>query len=180
MNEYDEWDPFKSKWKAAFEKGMKVNVVHDENILYLGASSGTTVGHLSGHTEGTIFAVEKSPEMSIPLVSLCETKPNIAPIFADAQNIDYLKTQLHDTKIDILFQDIPSLDQVKILETVSQLVDKKCKIFLSLKTQSISQESPEKTFEKAKKELEKTFKILESKDLEPFHKKHWFLIMQKK
>jgi len=66
------WEAKTSKWKAALDVGMDVRLKGDENILYLGASSGTTVGHLSGKTKGTIYAVEKAYQMAIPLVRLSE------------------------------------------------------------------------------------------------------------
>ncbi len=174
------WDPNHSKWKAALEKGMSVKLNGDENILYLGASSGTTVSFLSGLTTGTIFAVEKAPLMAIHLVKLAEERKNIFPVFIDARDIEKTKEIIKDTKINILFQDIPSKDQIQILKSNAKLIDKDCKLFLSLKTQSISQKSKEETLENVKKELEEDFNILEVSELEPFHQKHYFLILSKK
>ena len=176
----NEWDPNHSKWKAAMEKGLDVSLKGDENILYLGASSGTTVSFLSYLTSGTIFAVEKAPTMAIHLVRLAQNKNNILPIFADARDIENTKKIIGKTKINILFQDIPSADQIKILTSNAELVDKKCTIFLSLKTQSISQKSKVETLENVKKELESDFNILATTELEPFHQKHYFLILSKK
>ena len=127
-----EWNPYTSKWKSASEKNLNVGLNGDENILYLGASSGTTVEQISKLTNGLVFAVENSPQMAIRLVKLAEKKENIAPVFSDARNTEYLKKTVFDRKIDILFQDIPSADQVKILENASEIIDKRCKIFLSL------------------------------------------------
>ncbi len=179
MEQNNEWDPKHSKWKAAEVKGLNLDLLGGENILYLGASSGTTVSFLTELTKGKIFAVEKAPLMAIPLVNLAELKENIIPIFADARNIEKLKEIIKDEKIDILFQDIPSLDQIRILRLASSLVDKNCKIYLSLKTQSISQQPKKVTFTKVKKELEKDFKIINFMELEPYHQKHYFFILQK-
>lgn len=176
----DYWNPNKSKWKAAEKVGMNVKLKGEENILYLGASSGTTVGQLSNKTKGLIFAVEISPHMAIKLVKLCEQKNNIIPIFSDARDTKYTKKILEENHINILFQDIPSADQIGILEKNSKLVDDKCKIFLSLKTQSISQKSPEETLKIVKKQLEKNFKIIGMKSIEPYHQKHFFLILEKR
>jgi fibrillarin-like pre-rRNA processing protein len=174
------WNPYRSKWKAALEKNLIPNLEGNENILYLGASTGSTISHLCKKTTGTIFAVEKSATMAIPLVKLAQKATNIAPIFADALSIDYIKTQMHQITPQILFQDIPSRDQIKLLTKASTLVDKNCKIYLSLKTQSISQRSQEKTLEYAKLALRKNFKIENCDTLEPFHKKHYFFILSKK
>jgi fibrillarin-like pre-rRNA processing protein len=176
----NEWNPFHSKWKAAMEKGLDVSLKGDENILYLGASSGTTVSFISELTKGKIFAIEKAPLMAIYLVRLAQTRENIIPIFADARDIENTKKIIKKTKINLLFQDIPSADQIKILTSNATLVDKDCKIFLSLKTQSISQKSKVETLEVVKKELEKDFNILAITELEPFHQKHYFLILSKK
>ena len=176
----NEWNPHHSKWKAALEKGMSVELKGDENILYLGASSGTTVSFLSELTKGKIFAVEKAPLMAIPLVKLAEERKNIVPLFFDARETEKTKEIIKNTKINILFQDIPSKDQIKILTSNAELVDKDCKIFFSLKTQSISQKSKVETLENVKKDLEEDFNILETSELEPFHQKHYFLILKKK
>ncbi len=175
-----EWNPYSSKWKAALKKSLDVNLSGNENILYLGASSGTTVGQISKLTKGIIFAVENSPQMAIRLVRLSERNKNIAPIFSDARNIEYLKKSMFNKKIDILFQDIPSTDQIKILENASNLVDKNCKIFLSLKTQSISQKNYKETAKEVENKLKEKFLIVQKTDLLPFHKKHFFYVLKKK
>jgi len=175
-----QWNPFTSKWKAALEKDFDLSLGGSENILYLGASSGTTVSFLSDVTSGIIFAVEKAPVMAIPLVRLAQKKSNIAPLVCDARNTSYIRDHLFTTTINILFQDIPSPDQVDILSTASHLVDTGCRIFLSLKTQSISLQDKEKTLAKVRAQLQKKFIIEKVQSLEPFHKKHYFFILKKK
>lgn len=174
-----EWNPYTSKWKAALDKGLNAKLRGDENILYLGASSGTTISHLCKITSGIIFGVEKAPLMMIPLIRLCQKTNNIAPLFCDARDAEYIREHIYNTPIDILFQDIPSIDQVNIIKKASNLVGSNCRIFLSLKTQSISQKDWKKTAQKAKKELEKSFEILDCISLEPFHQKHFFFVMKK-
>jgi fibrillarin-like rRNA methylase len=180
MKSKNEWNPNKSKWKAALQKGLDIEPNENDNILYLGASSGTTVGQISKLTKGIVFAVENSPDMAIELVKLAEKNKNIAPIFSDARDVDYVKKSLFGKSINILFQDIPSTDQVEILANASNLIDKKGKILFSLKTQSISQQSPQTTFRKTEEMLKKKFKILSSISLEPYHKKHYFFVLEKK
>jgi len=46
-SEYRTWDPFRSKLAAAYIKGLQFDFFNVKNILYLGASTGTTVSHLS-------------------------------------------------------------------------------------------------------------------------------------
>ncbi|MBU0894718.1 MAG: fibrillarin-like rRNA/tRNA 2'-O-methyltransferase [Nanoarchaeota archaeon] len=174
----EEWNPYTSKWEAAFEKGLDLTVNKTDNILYLGASSGTTVNRVSKLTKGIIFAVENSPQMAINLVRLSKKRQNIAPIFSDARDVVFITKALFNKKINILFQDIPSRDQVEILINASKLVSKECRIFFSLKTQSISQQNPKKTLQEVMEKLKTCFKIILVKNLEPFHKKHYFLILR--
>ncbi len=176
----DRWDPNTSKWKAALEIGMDVKLKGTENILYLGASSGTTVGQLSKLTTGYIFAVEKSSNMAIPLIRLAEQRNNIVPLFVDAHDIEYIKSKIKDFKIDILFQDIPSMDQVEIILANSTLVEKKCKILLSLKTLSISKAKKEDIIKLEEKKIKEYFSIIDSQSLEKYHKGHTFFILEKK
>ncbi|MFZ5954994.1 MAG: fibrillarin-like rRNA/tRNA 2'-O-methyltransferase [Nanoarchaeota archaeon] len=174
------WNPYTSKWKAAIEKGLKIIPKENDNILYLGASSGTTVNEISKFVKkGIIFAVENSPKMAISLIQLSEMRENIAPIFCDARDIESIKKSLFEKKISILFQDIPALDQVEILINASKFIDKDCKIFFTLKTQSISQKNPEETLKQAKEKLSKNFEIIDFINLEPYHKKHYFFILRK-
>ncbi len=176
---YTKWIPEKSKWKAAYEKGLDVSLNENENILYLGASSGSTISFISKYTKGIIFSVEKSPKMMIPLIKKSLKIKNVFPLFCDARNIDYINSKIKDTKINILFQDIPSFDQVEILINASKLVDKDCKIFFSLKTKSISQGDSFVTYKKVKEKLKKFFEIIDETNLEPYHKFHWFFILKK-
>lgn len=177
---YTTWIPEKSKWKAAYDKGLNVKLDLNDNLLYLGASSGSTIRFVSRYTNGIIFSVEKSAKMMIPLIKKSLKIKNIFPLYCDARNIDYIKSKIKDTKINILFQDIPSSDQVEILVNASKLVDKECKIFFSLKTKSISQEDPFITYKIVKEKLKNSFEIIEETSLEPYHKFHWFFILKKK
>ncbi len=174
------WEAKTSKWKAALEKGMDVSLKGNENIFYLGASSGTTVGHLSERTKGTIYAVEKAFMMAIPLVKLAQKRENIMPLFCDARDTNYMKEKIDCATINILFCDIPSSDQVDILIRASSLVGKDCKILFSLKTQSISQGNPMETLKNVEKNLGEAFEVKDVKSIEPFHKKHWFFVLEKK
>ena len=175
-----EWNAYKSKWKSALDKGLNVDLKGEENILYLGASTGSTISHIKDKTKGFIFAVEKSPKMMIELMKLSMKSENIVPIFLDARNIEEIKKRLFKENIDVLFQDIPSPDQVNMLINASELVDSDCRIFLSLKIISVAHWTHETVLKKTEENLKKHFKIIESVSLEPFHKKHYFYVLKKK
>ena len=175
----NEWNAYKSKWKAALEKGIKIDLVN-QNILYLGASSGTTVGHISKLTKGIVFAVEKSNKMAVRLIKLAKERKNIAPIFGDAHDSRLIKKSIFGKEINIVFQDIPSLDQLEILEKVSKIVKKDCGFLFSLKAKSMSQKNSKEIVENVRRRLKEKFKIIEETSLEPFHKHHWFFVLEKK
>ncbi|PIU75613.1 fibrillarin [Candidatus Pacearchaeota archaeon CG06_land_8_20_14_3_00_35_12] len=178
---YREWNPLKSKWCAAIRKGIEEIIPpKDAVVLYLGASTGTTVSHISDLTDEIIFAVENSAEMAIPLIRLAEKRRNIAPIFSDARDIEYIKKAMFGKKINILFQDIPSRDQVEILiKNSDEFADKNTQILFSLKTQSISQQNPDRTYREVTEKLKKHFLILKNISLDPFHRKHYFFVLSK-
>jgi fibrillarin-like rRNA methylase len=69
---------------------------------------------------------------------------------------------------------------VEILINASALINKDGKILLSLKTQSISQQSPHLTLKKVEEKFNKRFKIISKISLEPYHKKHYFFMLKKK
>ena len=69
-NEYRTWDPFRSKLAAAYIKGLNFEFTDVDKVLYLGASTGTTVSHLSDIVgrSGRIFAVESSTRVARELI----------------------------------------------------------------------------------------------------------------
>src|SRR5215212_3127170 len=60
--EYRIWDPFRSKLAAALKKGMKnMPIKIGSKVLYLGASTGTTVSHISDIVglSGLVFEIRR-------------------------------------------------------------------------------------------------------------------------
>lgn len=84
--EYRIWNPRRSKLAAALLNGLEnLDISEDAKVLYLGASTGTTVSHISDIvTDGRIYAVEFSPTTAKKLVRLARQRTNIAPILGDA------------------------------------------------------------------------------------------------
>jgi len=173
------WFAKNSKWKAALDAGLDVGLDGSENILYLGASYGNTVSHLSPLTKGIIFAVEKSDKVSVELIKNVGHLKNIAVVFEDAHDVREIKKRLYRKKMDILFQDIPSIDQVEILKKASEIVDKDCKILFSVKLLSISKKPVKETLKIVQERLENKFEILQEASLENWHKGHWFFVLKK-
>ncbi len=175
--EYREWNPKKSKIGAALLKNIPINFNQDSKILYLGASTGTTISHLSDIiTKGKIFGVEISPRMLTSLVFLAEKRKNIFPILANANHPEEY-TDIA-TISDFVFEDVSQKNQIEILV-------KNCKVFLkeegiamlSLKTRSIDiKKSPKEIHKETLEELKKHFESVTAINLEPYEKDHYFYV----
>src|SRR4030095_13295120 len=136
--EYRIWDPHRSKLCGAMKNGLKTFPFDKgTKILYLGASTGTTISHLSDIVggEGEIFAVEISPQCMKPLMALSDRRHNIIPIHADArQPQEYEEVG----EVDTVYQDVAQPDQDDILIKNSRMFLKKGGLaMIAIKSQSI-------------------------------------------
>ena len=175
-NEYRTWDPFRSKLAAAYIKGLHFEFSSVGNVLYLGASTGTTVSHMSdivGHS-GKIFAVESSTRVARELISNVSSKrTNVIPIIEDARKPrSYFS--IYD-KMDLVYCDIAQPDQTTIAIDNCKIYLKEAKpMLLVIKTRSIDVTmSPKNVISQEIKKLESnSFEIKQNIDLEPFDKDH--------
>lgn len=180
--EYREWDPYRSKLAGAIRKGLKeVPIKSATNVLYLGASTGTTPSHVSDiiGPEGTVFCVEISPQSMKQLLPLSEKRENLVPILGDARQ----PNSYEDVgEVDVLYQDVAQPDQTDILIMNAQKFLKTGGIAMfCIKSQSIDVlRQPREVFEEAKKKLEPHFEFVQEMELEPYDKDHLFLVLRKK
>ena len=175
-NEYRTWDPFRSKLAAAYIKGLHFDFSNVGNVLYLGASTGTTVSHLSDIVgqSGKIFAVESSTRVARELISNVSSKrTNVIPIIEDARKPrSYFS--IYD-KMDLVYCDIAQPDQTTIAIDNCKIYLKEAKpMLLVIKTRSIDVTmSPKNVISQEIKKLESnSFEIKQKIDLEPFDKDH--------
>lgn len=175
-NEYRTWDPFRSKLAAAYIKGLHFEFSNVGNVLYLGASTGTTVSHLSDIVgqSGKIFAVESSTRVARELISNVSSKrTNVIPIIEDARKPrSYFSIY---NKMDLVYCDIAQPDQTTIAIDNCKIYLKEAKpMLLVIKTRSIDVTmSPKNVISQEIKKLESnSFKIKQKIDLEPFDKDH--------
>ncbi len=113
--EYREWDHSRSKLAAYLRNGGRQFPFHpDSKVLYLGAASGTTASHVADicHT-GRVYCVEFSPRSFRDLVDVCERRPNMVPILADATRPDEYSFIVEGASI--VYQDIAQKNQASIL-----------------------------------------------------------------
>lgn len=178
---YRKWDPSRSKVGAAVQKGITLDVEQDDEVLYLGAASGTTVSHFSDILkEGFVYGVEYSETVVRDLLELAESRENIAPILGNARNPEEYADLVGEC--DIVFQDISQSDQPEIFikNCRKYLKDDGTGLF-AVKAQSISTaDSPEKVFEDVRDKIEEHFEIVGETTLEPYEKAHLFLKLKKK
>ena len=95
--EYREWDLTRSKLAAAIAKDIQEIKLGDA-VLYLGASTGTTVSHVSDilGKKGIVFAIEFAPRVLRDLVFLAEKRQTMQIRFVNV--ISYSKTLHKETR----------------------------------------------------------------------------------
>ena len=181
--EYRIWNPRRSKLAAAFLNGLtKLKIANDSKILYLGASTGTTVSHISDIAkDGLIYAVEFSPVSMRKLNRLSEDRPNIIPLLNDVTKPkEYLNLV---EKVDFIYCDVAQPKQTEVfIENINLFLKEDSLAMIMIKSRSIDvNQKPRKIFKQEEKKLiAKGFGIIEKIKLEPYEKDHIaFLVKQK-
>jgi fibrillarin-like pre-rRNA processing protein len=173
--EYRLWDPYRSKLSVAVLKGLKeFPFQENSNVLYLGASSGTTASHLADIcSKGLIYCVEFSKRMMRELLPVTLKKGNMIPLLADATRPDeYIHTV---ASIDVIYQDVAQPNQAEILIRNTEKFSPEYAM-IAIKSRSIDAvKSPKKVFRDETEKLKDTFEILQVIDLRPYDKDHVFL-----
>lgn len=176
--EYRIWDPYRSKLAAAILKGLRdFPFKQNSNVLYLGASAGTTPSHLSDIcNKGMIYCVEYSKRMMRELISVCEKRKNMVPILGDAREPEEYCHNI--ATVDIIYQDVAQPDQANILLKNSEKFSPRFSM-LAIKSRSIDAvKSPKKVFKEETEKLKVNFKILQIIDLRPYDKDHILVNMK--
>ncbi len=183
--EYRIWNSFRSKLSGAIRNKLEdVPLQAGSTVLYLGISEGTTAGHISDiiGLEGVIFGIDVSEQTMKKLIGICETRTNIIPILADANQPENYKEYLEGFEVDLIYMDVSQKNQVEILQkNAGCYLSKNGKAMLCLKLKSISSTQPiQEIIDNAELELKQHFKILQVLDLKPFDKDHRFYLLEKK
>jgi len=182
--EYREWDPYRSKLAALILENPKTNFLSSKlNCLYLGASSGTTISHLSDiNKDGIIYGVEFSERSIRQLVQNTSERPNIIPIIENAQYPENYAKSIF-TGIDLIYQDVAQSNQAEIaIVNADYYLNEDGILIVAIKSQSIdSITKPEIVFKEEKRKLEQAgYSIIESINIHKYASKHIILIVQKK
>ena len=179
--ELREWNPSRSKLGAAIANGMKtVPLAGNSKVLYLGASTGTTVSHVSDICEnGFVYALEFAERVFRSLMELVEQRKNIMPLMADARKPeDYSWVE----ECDVLMCDIAQPDETEIALRNAEIFLKPAGILMiAVKSQSIDvTKRPEEVYEQeAEKLVAAGYEVLEIINLEPLEEKHAMIVARK-
>nr|BAS01401.1 fibrillarin like-protein [Lotharella vacuolata] len=174
--EFRVWNPFRSKLSAAILLGFNsLYFSRGSKILYIGASTGTTISHCSDiiGRKGIIYAVEFSYKCILQLLFTCTNRENIIPIFGDARYPH--KYQIIVPIVDSIITDISQPDQTRILGlNALYYLKKKGSFLISIKTRNIDSLSTEEAVFVGEKE--KLCKLglfpTEQISLEPYDRSH--------
>jgi len=179
---YRIWDPTRSKFAAALRNSISYSPFDSGSIvLYLGASTGTTVSHISDivSRSGIIYAIEFAERVFRPLLQLSQKRKNIAPLLADARKPE---TYAWIEECDIVFCDIADPQEIEIfIRNSKQFLKKSGYGIVSIKSQSIDVTKPPKEiYDTSIGQLKLNgFTIIDFKDLEPYEKHHGFVLVKK-
>lgn len=174
------WNPYRSKLAAAISKGMDDFVIRTgSSVLYLGASTGTTVSHISDIVgeKGRVFAVEHSSRVARELLERVAThRPNVTPVMQDARAPgEYFSVY---GKVDVVYSDIAQPDQTDIaIANCTMHLKPAGTLILIIKARSIDvAESPSSIFSSETEKLVSNFDVIESVGLEPYDRDHVLVV----
>jgi fibrillarin-like pre-rRNA processing protein len=175
--EFRQWDVYRSKLAAAIQKGMQNFPFRGgSRVLYLGASTGTTVSHISDiiGNEGILFAVEPAVRVARELLENVATRRyNIIPVVEDGRRPKSYYS-IFGT-VQIVYCDIAQPDQTDIaIENCKVYLEKGGVLLLVVKSRSIDVvKDPRIVVKEEAKKLESNgFSVQQIIDLEPFDKDH--------
>lgn len=181
--EFRSWDPFRSKLAAAISNRLR-NFPFREGTycLYLGASTGTTVSHLSDivRNEGRVFAVEMAPRVAREfLENVVKYRKNVMPIVEDAKHPERYSSVYG--KISVVYCDVAQPDQTEIAIKNCEDYLTKGTLFLVVKASSINALKPKRQVFQEQADLVQNsgFNMLELIDLEPFDKNHAMIVAER-
>lgn len=176
-DQYRIWDPFRSKLAGALKKGLrKLPITNGTKVLYLGASTGTTVSHISDIIgfSGIVFAVEPAVRVARELIeNVASKRRNVVPIVEDAR-----KPQSYFSvfgKVDVVYCDIAQPDQTDIaIGNCRVYLKPRGAMLIIIKTRSIDVTMEPKAViaQEAKRLEENGFNIDQIINLDPFDKDH--------
>ena len=178
--EYREWNPTRSKLSAYITNGgRQVPIKKMSQVLYLGASSGTTPSHVSDIAcEGMVYCIEFAPRMFRELVSNCGPRSNMMPLLADATKPSEYRFALEHA--DVVYEDVAQKGQADILADNMEMFGAEYgMVAVKARSEDVT-ESPKVIFRKTEERLrERGLTILDSRSLEPYEDSHQMIVVKR-
>ncbi len=173
--EYREFSHKRSKIASSILVGLKIPYLKpNAKVLYLGASTGTTVSHVSDLlTKGVVYAVEFAPRPMRDLLELASLRKNIVPIHDDARYPENYSDIVDG--VDFVFCDVAQPNQSELfIKNIQTFLKKGGGAMIAIKSRSISQsKTPEQVFDEQQKYLNKNgLEIERSVSISKYHKEH--------
>jgi fibrillarin-like pre-rRNA processing protein len=168
--EWRAWLPTRSKLGAMLANGMETGLAGGETVLYLGAASGTTVGHVADFA-GPTYAVEFAPRPMRDLLDVAASRPRLFPLLADARDPESYAHVVEP--VDVIVQDVATRGQAAVATANARFLAEDGRLLLAIKARSEDVTAdPEDVFDAALDELETEYEILETETLAPYHDDH--------
>ena len=181
--EYREWDPYRSKLAAMILGNPSSHLFSpDLSCLYLGASSGTTLSHLSDILfKGVIYGVEFAERSMRQLIQNVALRNNVIPILGDG-NFPESFAEYIFSSVDFIYQDVAQPNQAEIAVKNGEYYLKDGGIIIiAIKSQSIdSIQKSEKVYAREKSFLEsRNYEITETLNINKYAANHIAFITKK-
>ncbi|PSP15087.1 fibrillin [Halobacteriales archaeon QH_10_67_13] len=164
------WDPSRSKLGAVLSAGVDTGLSSGDRVLYLGAASGTTVGHVADFA-GPTYAVEFAPRPVRDLLDVAADRPNLFPLLKDARAPE---TYAHVVEpVEAVIQDVATRGQAEVALANRQFLEPEGRLIAAIKARSedVTRE-PAAVFEDALERLREGYEVLATERLEPYHEDH--------
>ncbi|NLI73982.1 MAG: fibrillarin-like rRNA/tRNA 2'-O-methyltransferase [Euryarchaeota archaeon] len=178
--EYREWSVTRSKLAAyIYNKGQQLPLESDSSILYLGAANGTTASHIADIAfQGTVYCVEFSPRSFRDLVILCEKRPNMIPILANAFHPS--KFAFAIDAVSVIYQDISQKGQWDIFsKNMNAFSVHRGMLVVKSRSENVVQE-PREIYEMTNKQLiSEGFRVTETVLLDPMERDHAMMVIER-
>lgn len=176
------WDARRSKLAAGIVKRLSQTGIKDgDTVLYLGAAHGYTPTFVSDMVgpAGTVFCLDFSATVVRDLLRKCQPRTNMIPLLGDAKRPGDYAYRI--TGADAVFMDIAQRDQVSIfIRNCERFLKDGGFGILALKARSVDMtRHPKDVFKEAYRELERNYKVVDYRELDPFEKDHAIFIIKK-
>lgn len=175
--EWRAWDPNRSKLGAMIELGMDTGLSGEDSVLYLGAASGTTVGHVADFA-GPTYAVEFAARPTRDLLDVASERTNLFPLLKDARKPESY-AHVVESNLDAIVQDVATRGQATVAVRNRQFLAADGRLILAVKARSEDVTgNPGEVFDDVLDDLQESYEVLETRNLEPYHTDHLGVVAQ--